>query len=86
MFPDWADWLKSTRMEFVPAPELIVAPAGSDQTYVTALGIGGTEYATPLFPRHTDCEPEIDPAWPGIAFTFTLNTVGTRAEQLELLS
>ena len=74
MFPETALDVKSTRMELVPEPEAMVAPAGIVHKYETELGTGATEYTIPSEPEQTDEMPFIVPGFPGTVF-ITIETI-----------
>jgi hypothetical protein len=59
--PETAVAPKLTVMVLVPAPEVIVAPAGSVQLYVLALGIDGTVYMYPVPLMQTCAGPVMVP-------------------------
>ena len=64
MFPEVGP--NVTRTEFVLAPEIIDAPAGSVHMYVAAFVTAATLYNTLYCPVHTVAKPEIAPAFAGI--------------------
>ena len=71
MLPEVAEPEKSTMIEFVPFPEVIVAPAGNVQLYEVAFEMAAIEKETLFCPWQTGVVPLIVPAWAGMASTVT---------------
>ena len=69
MVPETALSETLTMILLVPAPEVIVHPAGRVHVYEVAFEITGTDQLMPVWPWHTWVGPTTDPAGDGNGLT-----------------
>jgi hypothetical protein len=66
IFPFWPALPAVTVIEVVPAPDVIVHPAGTVHVYDVALATAEMLYVNPVVPGHTGVVPVITPGVAGV--------------------
>ena len=61
-------------IDIVPAPEVIIQPAGTVQVYDVAFGTAAILYTNPVMPGHTGEVPVIGPGVAGVAGLTVMET------------